>query len=153
MNIYKEFMVESCQIKKLDEYFHDIFGSKSDGYFIEVGAYDGISFSNTIPLVKNNWNGIYIEPVNEYFYKLKNNLDMYNKLILLNCAVSNEEGEKYINIMNTLKQPYQPKQPYQKTYNYQPKYVDPDKEQNTSLIDNLFLLFSEGNYLKIKNFK
>jgi FkbM family methyltransferase len=95
-------MVDSCQIKKLDEYFNDIFGTKSDGYFIEVGAYDGISFSNTIPLVKNNWNGIYIEPVNEYFNRLQKNLGMFDKLVLLNCAISNEEGDKYINIMNTL---------------------------------------------------
>jgi hypothetical protein len=53
--------------------------------------------------------------------------------------------------MNTNKPPYQ-KPSYQKTQPFQPRYIDPDKEQNTLLIDNLFMLFSEGNYMKIKNY-
>ena len=36
---------------------------KQNGYFIEAGASDGITFSNTFTLEKNfNWNGILIEP-------------------------------------------------------------------------------------------
>ena len=36
---------------------------KQDGYFIEAGASDGVTFSNTFTLEKNfNWQGILIEP-------------------------------------------------------------------------------------------
>lgn len=36
---------------------------KQDGYFIEAGASDGVTFSNTFTLEKNfNWEGILIEP-------------------------------------------------------------------------------------------
>jgi FkbM family methyltransferase len=36
---------------------------KQNGYFIEAGASDGVTFSNTFTLEKNfNWNGILVEP-------------------------------------------------------------------------------------------
>lgn len=52
---------------------------KENGYFIEVGAYDGIELSNTYLLEKKyNWEGLCIEP-QEYFYqKLKDNRNCYN---------------------------------------------------------------------------
>lgn len=49
------------------------------------------------------------------------------------------------------KQQFQ-RQQFQQQPRYQPKYINPDKEENSTLTDNLFLLFTEGNYLKIKNF-
>lgn len=46
---------------------------KENGYFIDIGAYDGIFHSNTYLLEqKYNWNGICIEPSKKYI-ELKNN--------------------------------------------------------------------------------
>ena len=44
-----------------------IFNNKTNGYFIELGAADGLLMSNTISLEKYfNWNGICIEPSSVY---------------------------------------------------------------------------------------
>jgi len=54
---------------------------KQRGYFLEIGASDGIKFSNTYLLEKNyNWTGICVEPI----------IDDYNKLIFnRSCHCSN----------------------------------------------------------------
>jgi FkbM family methyltransferase len=47
---------------------------KKDGYFLEIGASDGIKFSNTYLLEQNyNWNGICVEPIKDDYNKLINN--------------------------------------------------------------------------------
>jgi len=47
---------------------------KNNGYFIDIGAYDGISLSNTFLLEsKYRWNGICIEALPEEYIKLKRN--------------------------------------------------------------------------------
>ena len=51
-----------------------IYKEKQNGYFIEIGAVDGISLSNTYLLeTKYNWRGICVEPNPETFEKLKIN--------------------------------------------------------------------------------
>lgn len=58
---------------------------KTGGFFIDIGAYDGITFSNTYFFEKTrNWNGICIEPIPEIFEKLKKN----RKCHLINAAIS-----------------------------------------------------------------
>lgn len=50
------------------------FGNKKGGYFIEIGANDGIHYSNTYLLEKEfDWKGICIEPVPYLYNKLKQN--------------------------------------------------------------------------------
>jgi len=47
---------------------------KRGGYFVEIGAYDGIKFSNTYLLEKHyDWNGICVEPLPDAFNALKKN--------------------------------------------------------------------------------
>lgn len=51
------------------EFFH----YKHNGVFVDVGAYDGITWSNSLPLEKYyGWKGICIEPIPEVFEKMKN---------------------------------------------------------------------------------
>lgn len=40
----------------------ELFPGKTDGVFVEVGAYDGISISNTYSLEKLGWTGLLVEP-------------------------------------------------------------------------------------------
>lgn len=59
----------SCQIPNLGSVFEGFFGFPSVGTFVEVGAYDGESWSNTSCLADHGWTGIYIEPQPEFAAK------------------------------------------------------------------------------------
>lgn len=66
----------------------DIFGKDYKGYFVDIGANDGKTVSNTLALVERGWGGLMIEPDPIAFSKLQS-LHGYNKNItLLNCAVN-----------------------------------------------------------------
>src|SRR5450759_2215887 len=61
-----------------------IFPSKENGFFLDIGANDGITFSNSYFLEKErNWEGICVEPLPQTFKILSDN----RKCILENCAV------------------------------------------------------------------
>lgn len=44
-----------------------VFRGRPWGYFVEVGAYDGITLSNTYFLEQRGWTGILIEPIQQLF--------------------------------------------------------------------------------------
>jgi FkbM family methyltransferase len=68
-----------------------IFKGYKNGFYVDVGAHDGVSLNNTLYFEKNNnWTGINIEPIKKVFDKLVNNRP-HN--INLNCAVYNNDGE------------------------------------------------------------
>lgn len=80
-----EYFSQHMQDKFLDE---RIFNKKEDGYFIEIGAYDGTGFSNTKFLEETrNWKGICIEPSPIQFAKLIKN----RKCICENVALFSHE--------------------------------------------------------------
>lgn len=55
-----------------DKYlFENFFRSQQTGVFVDIGAHDGISFSNTKFFEDIGWTGICIEPIPEIFEKLK----------------------------------------------------------------------------------
>jgi FkbM family methyltransferase len=56
----------TCQIQNLGVLYEELFGKRNAGRFAEVGAYDGITWSNTSFLAALGWQGIYVEPVQEY---------------------------------------------------------------------------------------
>lgn len=65
--------------------------NKKNGYFIEVGAANGIDMSNTYLLEKDyNWEGICIEPLEDEFNQLKKN----RKAITLRLAVYDKNDEE-----------------------------------------------------------
>lgn len=49
-----------------DVLVHRFFGGRRDGFFVEIGAYDGVGFSNTYFLEALGWHGVLIEPVPEH---------------------------------------------------------------------------------------
>jgi FkbM family methyltransferase len=53
----------TCQIPELASLYSLFLGERSDGLFVEVGAFDGIRFSNSSCLAEVGWSGILIEPV------------------------------------------------------------------------------------------
>lgn len=78
---------QAGQDKIIKEVF---FNNKRNGFFVEIGAYDGIIGSNCYHFERYlNWNGIAIEASNIQFKKLKKN----RKCKLLNDAISEEVKE------------------------------------------------------------
>ena len=78
------------------------FDGKKNGFFIEIGAYDGIIGSNCYHFERFlNWDGIAIEPSNVQFEKLKRN----RKCKILNKAISDEVKEvEFIEVTEGLTQ-------------------------------------------------
>ena len=75
-----------------DKYLEiNIFKNFKNGFFVDVGAHDGVSINNTLYFEKNNgWTGINVEPIPSVFEKLVINRP---NNINVNCAVCNHNGE------------------------------------------------------------
>ena len=68
------------------------FGNKI-GRFLEIGAYDGFAFSNTLKLVEIGWYGICIEPSDLPYKALVKRHGDNEKIKLINCAIGETTGE------------------------------------------------------------
>lgn len=65
-----------------DKILLELIGDKKEGFFVELGACDGVMYSNTYYFEKElGWNGILIEPNPSFLNELKKNR---------NCNISNE---------------------------------------------------------------
>ncbi len=74
------------QDKFLDQ---EIFKGMKKGFFVDIGAYDGITVSNTYFFEKyRNWQGICVEPIPSRFEQLKLN----RNAICVNGCISNQGG-------------------------------------------------------------
>lgn len=75
-----------------DKYLEtNVFKGYKNGFFVDVGAHDGVSINNTLYFDKNNnWTGINIEPIKSVYDRLVSNRP---NNINLNCAVCNKDGE------------------------------------------------------------
>lgn len=77
---------------------NNIFKGFKNGFFVDVGAHDGLYINNTLYFEKNNnWSGINIEPNTTLFDKLKDNR---SNCININCAIDNNNGNAGF-ILNT----------------------------------------------------
>jgi len=73
-----------------DKWVIEFFKSKKNGYFIDLGAYDGIQTSNTYFLEKNlEWSGICVEANPTIYQSLIKNRKSKN----INVALNNYVGE------------------------------------------------------------
>jgi len=100
---------------KQDEYLeNNIFKGYKNGFYMDIGAHDGITINNTLYFEKyNNWTGVNVEPIEE----------VYNKLVInrpndinINCAVCNNNGiadfilnTGYTEMISGLKNNYDPR--------------------------------------------
>lgn len=70
-----------------DRYIDNLFKNKKNGFFVEIGAYDGEKFSNTLFLEKErDWDGLLIE-ANPHTYAILRDRD--RKCTSINACVSN----------------------------------------------------------------
>jgi FkbM family methyltransferase len=67
-------VIDKLVMDKYINYWKHTSAAKVDGVFVEVGAYDGITYSNTKAMEDNlKWSGILIEPSPTNFEKLSRN--------------------------------------------------------------------------------
>jgi len=83
---------ESCQIPILGGLYEHVFGERRDGTFVEVGAYDGHTFSNTSCLADLGWGGLYIEPIPWAFEQCRQRHRSNPRVTALNCAIGAHDG-------------------------------------------------------------
>tara|TARA_Y100000294_G_C8561331_1_gene339192 strand:+ start:1826 stop:2539 length:714 start_codon:yes stop_codon:yes gene_type:complete len=80
--------------KKLEQYLN-----YEDGYFIELGANNGVEQSNTFYFEKyKNWNGILIEPILHKYIDCKKNRSNKNKFYCCAC-VSFDFKDEYVKLL------------------------------------------------------
>lgn len=82
----------TCQIPNLDKIYTKYFGLFcNQKTFVEIGAFDGESVSNTSCLADSGWKGFYVEPVHENYLKcLHRHKD--NNVVVSNLSIGLEEG-------------------------------------------------------------
>ena len=78
-----------------------------DGFFVELGANDGVRQSNTFYFEKNlNWRGILVEPIKSKFIKCKKNRSKKNFFYNKACVGFNFKKDKvkmiYSDLMTTI---------------------------------------------------
>jgi FkbM family methyltransferase len=75
---------------KQDKYLYDtFFKDKKDGVFLDIGASDGIRYSNSLFFEKLGWTGLCVEPREEAFKKLSEIRNCYKE----NIAISDKAGD------------------------------------------------------------
>ena len=92
---------KSCQIPNLRALYAELGLSPNRGTFVEVGAYDGETHSNTSFLADQGWRGLYIEPI-EAFCAAARFRHALNTVTVEPLAVSDLEGSAQIEQMGPL---------------------------------------------------
>ena len=92
----------TCQVPELGAKWEAIFGRRRKGFFVEVGAYDGESYSNTSCLADVGWSGLYIEPIREYAERCAYRHRKNRGVGIINCAASDAAGRLTIFVGDVL---------------------------------------------------
>jgi len=82
-----------CQVPNLADIYQEHFGYKTNGVFVEVGAFDGLSWSNTFGLAVAGWKGIFFEPQPEFYVKCVENYQDFENIKIINSCVGDHAGE------------------------------------------------------------
>ena len=67
-------------------------GSKINGVFLDIGAYDGRTRSNSYALAQMGWSGVLVEPSAPVFTELLNLHGKNSKLHLVQCLIGSKRG-------------------------------------------------------------
>lgn len=82
--------------KKLSKYLNYEYG-----YFVELGANDGFTESNTLFLeIKKHWRGVLVEPLPDQFLNLCYYRSKPGNHLFCNAAVNSNFKDKYVNMLH-----------------------------------------------------
>jgi len=93
---------QSCQVAELAALYSLFLGERGSGFFVEVGAYDGISFSNTSCLAARGWSGVLVEPIPRFAQACRELYKSNNRIEVVESAVGDKEGDIDITIAGSL---------------------------------------------------
>jgi FkbM family methyltransferase len=81
-----------------DKRISELLGKKRGGIFVDIGAHDGIRYSNTLYLEKElNWNGLCLEPHPDLFRRLAQN----RSCKCLQVAIADYDGQTdFLKVIN-----------------------------------------------------
>lgn len=82
--------IPGCQIPGLPDIYEKYLGYKTNGRFVEVGAFNCVNWSNTKMLADIGWSGVYIEPNNCMLQECANLYRGNDKIWVIGCACGNE---------------------------------------------------------------
>jgi len=85
-------IAQDCQLANINQLYNMYFNDKLNGYFVEVGAFDGYHMSNTWGLAEAGWEGLYVEP-NHFFVERCKEVHKRNLVAVAECAISDFDGE------------------------------------------------------------
>jgi FkbM family methyltransferase len=91
----------TCQIARLGEFYEAVLGERRDGTFVEVGAFDGETYSNTSCLADLGWRGVYIEPVPHWADVCRWRHRANSKVSVLQCAIGAAPGRLPIHVAHS----------------------------------------------------
>ena len=129
----------TCQVIGLNEIYLKYFGYKTSGFFVDVGAYDGIQHSNTWALAEAGWAGLCYEPVEEYYQKCIYNHKKHSNVKTLQTCIGNKIGTVPLYISDVYSTYYelQPKSELRKhLYANSPVVISPITTLDKSLREN-----------------
>lgn len=91
--IYRRFRGADLTIQ---EYILKALGHKSGVFFVQVGSNDGLQGDPIHDLIveRPNWRGIFIEPIDFLYRRLRSNYGDDEKYIFENVAIGTEKGSK-----------------------------------------------------------
>jgi len=92
----------SCQLAELAGLYSLFLGERGNGFFVEVGAYDGISFSNTSCLAARGWSGMLVEPIPRFAQACRELYKSNNRIEVVESAVGDKDGDIDITIAGSL---------------------------------------------------
>lgn len=93
---------ESCQIPFLSSIYSQIFGRVEPGVLVEIGAFDGISYSNSSGLLDRGWCGILVEPMPIFAEKCRQRYSENAKVRVIEKAISNQTGNQVLEVAGPL---------------------------------------------------
>lgn len=82
----------SCQINDL-ELIYDHFQNECPKFFVDIGGYDGFTYSNTWALAVNGWGGLIFEPDPESVDMCRRNLNRFPGVKVVEMAISDFNGQ------------------------------------------------------------
>lgn len=91
---------QSCQIANLRDLYREV-GLPRFGYFVEIGGFDGETWSNTSFLADEGWRGLYVEPVPGHARKIAAR-HFFNRVQVEQRAVSRQSGPMTFSAMGPL---------------------------------------------------
>lgn len=91
-NPYRKHM-GNAQCPPLVDIYLETFGVKDNGYFVEVGAFNGINWSATHGLTKLGWGGMLFEPQVDFYNQCNRLYERNDKVTVHRCAILDYIGK------------------------------------------------------------